>query len=180
MAKRSPPWFVRRDTTLPSYAFFISHVGEDAAEVASLKAEIEAYSGRGGRRPLVCFLDVHNWPIGNVNSGVIREHLLRSSHMVAWVSPAYLATNRGWVWMELAYAELIELSMNLGSFDLRHPYVVPIFREMTVERLERTPWLAYWQRQLLAPNQEHSVTEIARKLVDFYDQEARKHADPEL
>jgi hypothetical protein len=94
--------------------------------------------------------------------------------MVAWVSPAYLATTRGWVWMELAYAELIELSMNRNHYDLDHPFVVPVFRNLTVEHLARTPWLDYWQRQVVTPHQDHPVSEIARHLVDFHEQEARK------
>src|SRR5256885_1200538 len=108
MAKRRAPWFVPHDPASVQYAFFLSHVGEDAAEVAQLKSAIEAHSGRGGGTALACFLDVQNWPAGNVNSAVIREYLLKSAHMVAWISPAYLNTLRGWVWMEFAYAELIE------------------------------------------------------------------------
>jgi len=165
---------VRRDADSLRHAFFVSHVAEDEAEVVQLKAEIEAYSGRGGRAPLTCFLDVQNWLKGNQSGMVIRESLRRSAHMVAWVSPTYLATTRGWVWMELAYAELIERSMNHGHFDLAHPFIVPVFRRLTAEHLARTPWHDYWQRAIVPPHQEHSVAEIARHLVDFHEQEARK------
>ncbi|HEX5271607.1 MAG TPA: toll/interleukin-1 receptor domain-containing protein [Gemmataceae bacterium] len=175
MAKRAPPpppWSVRRDADSLRHAFFVSHVAEDEAEVVQLKAEIEAYSGRGGRAPLACFLDVQNWLKGNLSGMVIRESLRRSAHMVAWISPAYIATTRGWVWMELAYAELIELAMNHGQFDLAHPFIVPVFRGVTVEHLARTPWLDYWQRSVVAPHQAHPTSDIARHLVDFHEQEA--------
>src|SRR5262245_45655321 len=143
MPRRASPWTVRRDPDVLRYAFFISHVREDAEEVARLKAEIVGYSGRGGRPPLACFLDLHDWSIGNENSSVIRLNLLESAHLVAWISPSYLATSRGWVWMELAYAELIEQSLNLGSIGLQHPYIVPVYRQLSVQLLERTPWLGY-------------------------------------
>jgi hypothetical protein len=73
--RRAPPWSVRRDTDSTRHAFFVSHVAEDEAEVVQLKAEIEGYSGRGGRPPLTCFLDVQNWLKGNRNGMVIREYL---------------------------------------------------------------------------------------------------------
>lgn len=174
MAKQRLPWFVPRDAGSLQYAFFLSHVGEDSEEVQQLASAIHTFSGRGGRTPLTCFLDVNNWPIGNVNTSVIKEYLLKSAHAVIWATPAYLQSVRGWVWMELAYAELIELSLNSGTLDLRHPYIVPVFRNITVAQLERTPLLGYWQRQLVVPNQDYSFNEIAQKLVEFHEQEKER------
>jgi len=174
VARRSLPWFVRRDVTTHTHAFFLSHVAEDAAEIADLKAAIEGYSGRGARTSLRCFVDVQNWQIGNDNGTVIRDRLLHSDHMVCWVTPSYVATTRGWVWMELAYAELIELSMNIAQFGLRAPFIVPVFYNVGIAQIERTPLLAYWQRQLAYTQQSPDIAEIARKLVDFHEQELRK------
>ncbi len=99
-------WTVLRPAA-PRYAFFISHVGEDSRDVIRLKSEIIAQSGQGGQTPIDCFLDLQNWQIGNENSTVIRASILQSAHMVIWVTPAYLKNPRGWVCMELAYAELL-------------------------------------------------------------------------
>src|SRR5438874_1319754 len=120
MPQRLPPWFVSLEPS-PNYTFFVSHVNEDATEVAQLKSEITAYSGRGGRPGMTSFIDFHNWPIGNLNTAVIRDYLRRSSFMVAWISRAYLTSTRGWVWLELAYAELVERSLNVGKMDLQLP-----------------------------------------------------------
>lgn len=171
MAKQRPPWFVPRNAASVRYAFFLSHVAEDSAEVQQLASAIHAFSGRGGRTPLTCFLDVNNWPIGNENTSVIKEFLLKSAYCVMWVTPAYLQSVRGWVWIELAYAELMELSLNAALLERRHPYIVPLFRNVTVTQLERTPLLGYWQRQLILPHQDHSLSEIAQKLVEFHEQE---------
>jgi hypothetical protein len=157
-----------------SHAFFISHVGEDSEAVRQLAAEVAARSSRGGRPALQCFLDVFSWQIGNDALGVIKEFLLRSDCMVAWVTPAYLANARGWVWIELAYAELIEASLNPSGGDVRFPYIVPVFQGLTVAQVERTPLLRHWQRKLVLPEQGHSITGIAEKLVDFYEQEVAK------
>jgi hypothetical protein len=153
------------------YAFFLSHVAEDSAEVQQLVSAIHAFSGRGGRTPLTCFLDVNNWPIGNENTRVIKEFLLKSAYCVVWVTPAYLQSVRGWTWVELAYAELIELSLNAALLERCNPYIVPIFRNVTVNQLERTPLLVYWQRQLVVPNKDYPLHDLAQKLVEFYEQE---------
>jgi hypothetical protein len=172
--RRLPPWYVRWDGAERRYAFFVSHVTEDAAEIKALTAAIVATSGRGGRAPLACFLDKHNWLVGNDNPTTIRDCLLQSQHMICWVTPAYLANQRGWIWMELAYANLLETSINLQNFGVRLPYVVPIFRGAAVEQVAQTPLHEYWQRNLVPPGQSPSVEAIARKLVDYYDQEQAK------
>ncbi|HBI41711.1 MAG TPA: hypothetical protein DDY78_02510 [Planctomycetales bacterium] len=176
MPKRRPDWFVAQDPASICYAYFISHVGEDGDEVKELKQEIEALSGRGGRTPLDCFLDRHNWPGGNENTAVIQQYLLKSQYMLTWVTPAYLQTVRGWVWVELAYADLIEASINLHSFGRRpFPYIVPVFRGTVFEQVERTLLVDYWSSKLVRPDEDVSIKEIARRLVDFHEQEAEKH-----
>jgi hypothetical protein len=167
---------VPRDPQAIRYAFFLSHVAEDSAVVADLKGHIERYSGRGGRPALSCFLDLENWPGGNVNSGVIKDFLFRSWHMAAWITPHYLANPRGWIWMELAYAELIELSLNLGNLQVTQPFIVPIFQGVSLEQIDRTPWVTYWERKLFVPDASISVSEIATKLVDFFEQEKAKRS----
>ena len=103
MAKPArPPWYIP-DTVAPAYAFFLSHVTEDARAVIQLKTQITQLTRRRGRAALACFLDKHDWLIANDLVGVIREALLRSEYVVLWVTPAYLeASKRGWVWVEFA------------------------------------------------------------------------------
>jgi hypothetical protein len=174
MPRRRKKWSVTLDATAVRYAFFISHVQEDADDVTELKNEIHAVSGRGGRPPLLCFLDRHNWPGGNENTTVIREYLLKSQHALFWVTPEYLRTIRGWVWIELAYAELIEVNLNSNNFDHPLPYIVSVFRNTPADQIERTPLIDYWSRKLVRPDEDLSIKEIARRLVDFHEQESQK------
>jgi hypothetical protein len=56
------------------------------------------------------------------------------------------------------------------------PYIVPVFMDdVTVDELSRTPLLRYWQRRL--PTAGRPITEIARALVEFCDQELRKQKE---
>jgi hypothetical protein len=177
MAKARPP---RHDARQPAqqYAFFISHVAENTEEVSKLKAEIARCSGRGGAVELSCFLDRHNWEIGNDNGWVIRDKLLRSEFMVAWITPAYLGNRRGWIWFELCYAEQLESRLSESRLGVQLPYIAPVFRGVSVQDVERTPWLKYWQRAIARCGLGDSISTIARDLVDFHAQEIRKRTGP--
>jgi len=167
-----PPWYIESSETDYHYAFFISHVLEDTDQVAELRNQITSQSGRGGRRTPDCFLDIDRWLKGNTNSHVIRESLLRSEYFVVWVTPAFLRNRRGWIWMEFAYAELLDPSLNLDKFGTQLPYILPIFHGVSSRPAERTPLQPYIQRNLTRPGaRDAPIANIARDLVDFYDQQ---------
>lgn len=175
MERPSSPWHVERDPLKLSYAFFLSHAAEDAESVRSLKSEIDRLSGQDGQPGLACFLDLDDWEKGRDPGQVIRTNLLRCEYMVAWVTPAYLrASRRGWIWHEFAYAELIELSLNARSYGEEFIYVVPVFRDVTIKLIERSPLIKFWLRRLFNPIPVPEIPDVARVLVDFYRQESRK------
>lgn len=165
------PWYVPREVT-PRYSFFISKVGENDEEVIRLKAEIMTHSTRAGREGLTCFLDRHDWLPSTDFSRVIRQALLESEHMVAWVTPEYLErSSRGWVWLELAYAELLDESIERDREALRPlPFIIPVFHRVSgIDQVVRTPLLNYWQRNLLGHRGAESIETIAHRLVELYD-----------
>ena len=179
MRGRHPPWYIECDRALLQYAFFISHVSEDTDQVRKLKSKIASISRRGGGEALDCFLDFDCWLKGNVSSEVIKESLLKSEYLVCWITPAYLRNRRGWIWMEFAYAELLELSLNYRELGTRFPYIVPVFQGVTMRQADRTPLHAYVHRNLPGPLGKTSpIPTIARELVDFYDQERRRRSGP--
>ncbi len=175
MEERRPPWYVERDWSARRYAFFLSHVQEDSASLTLLQSEVAALSGRGGGETLDSFLDINRWLIGNLNSEVIKESLLHSEYLVAWITPAFLRNRRGWIWMEFAYAELLELSLNYREMGIRYPYIIPIFQGVSARTLQRTPFHGYIQRAPLGPpGPTHEIAAVARALVDFFRQEQRR------
>src|SRR4051794_18306598 len=112
MAAPSWRWHITIDRSDCEFAFFVSHVAEDADEVEQFARSLESgFIASGGLQIQTCFLDLNDWEHGNPPKAVIRRHLAASHFFVGWVTPNYLkAAKRGWVWLELAYAELIELS----------------------------------------------------------------------
>ena len=157
------------------YAFFISHVSEDSAEARELKTEIANLSSRGGRTPLDSFLDVYNWPLDNDIRGAILENLHQSRYMIAWITPEFIKTKRGWIWFELAYAEWQEEILNEPGERRKFPFIIPVFQGVKIAQIARTPLLRYWERSLLTPlGRRNPIDQIAGKLLDFYDQEERR------
>jgi hypothetical protein len=173
MPKR-PVWRVERDPEALRYAYFLSHVNEDRPVVTEVKAAIEEQSRKAGPAPLKCFLDIHDWPIANDLSQAMRELLLECQYMVLWITPKFLASDRGWVWMELAYAELLELTLNRRTRDRKLYYLAPVFIDVRVQGLERTPLLNYFQRGIVRPDEKLAVPAIADRLIKFFWQEEEK------
>ena len=178
MATRRPPWFVPQLPINTEYGFFISHVQNDAQEVKRLKKVLEGKATQSNQQ-LKCFLDLDDWPLGSVNLEVIRKYLLRSQFMIAWITPGYLANTRGWIWVELACATLIELSLNGDRLDTLSPFIVPIFRGVRVDEVARTPWLEFWQRNLGRPTSNTSIPKLADLLLKFRHDEIKRRLRPE-
>lgn len=171
MVRRRPSWLVAIDSTTVDYGFFVSHVREDEGDVRSLKSAVERFATEQGESLARCFLDLTDWPDGRISVEVIREYLARSVVMVAWITPRYLEAVRGWQWIELAYADLIEVSLNWET--PRDPatgtiqYVVPLFRGVKIQDVERTPWINYWTRQFPQLGDEPPIEQLAERLFRF-------------
>lgn len=167
------PWFVQfGQAVTPRFCYFISHVSEDAVAVQKLEKSLKRLARRRhGSVP--CFLDSKDWQAGRKNSELIRDRLLESMHMLIWVTPDYLRSRRGWVWMELAFAELLDRRLELQAMEreelISYPFVVPVFMDVTHRQLARTPLHDYWQRGIRpidSPRERHS--QVATQILDEY------------
>lgn len=167
-------WRVERGLGF-KFSFFLSHVSEDNARAVSLQDEIHRLSEEVGTPRKRCYLDVTNWTNGVDNGEVIRNALLQSEHMVLLVTPAYLRARRGWVWMELAYGEIIheDFRINTGGRENipSYPFIFPVFVDVKLRAIERTPLLMYWQRKLIVDSKSTDlITQVAKLLVAQYQQ----------
>jgi hypothetical protein len=179
MAETSWQWRVTIDRSACEFAFFVSHVSEDGDEVGRFAASLnDAFVAAGGLPIRTCFLDIQDWEHGNPPKAVIRRNLAASHFFLGWVTPNYLkAGKRGWVWHELAYAELVELSRQ-ASVEIEAPFIVPVFRNVTARQLQRTPWLDYMQRELERSPRgetiEQHLPRLVPRLIAYYEREMRK------
>lgn len=167
----SSPWYIPYAKGVPrDHSFFLSHVREDNRAVTSLRRYVAAEFRRRRIPAGDLFLDIHHWPRGKASVWAIRNALLTSEFMIAWVTPAYLKSTRGWIWMELALGQLIEDSLNLGM-GLRFPFVLAVFRGVSVSDIAKTPWIEYLHRGIVAPHEALSVKAVASRLVEAYQRE---------
>lgn len=179
MARKKWPWRITVDRSKCEYAFFVSRVSEDSAEVVQFRdAIIKAFKAAGGLALQPCFLDVHDWDVGNPPTAVIRRKLAASQFFIGWVTPDYLEhARRGWPWFELAYAEIIELNRQPLP-DVEFPYVVPVFRGVSAADISRTPWQDYLSREIVKslPHEDTKayIDRLVPRLVAYYAQEMRK------
>ncbi|HEY2415310.1 MAG TPA: toll/interleukin-1 receptor domain-containing protein [Pirellulaceae bacterium] len=178
MADTYWPWRVELNRLECEFVFFVSHVMEDNDEVLWFANALEDRFRFLGIPIKACFLDVQDWEHGNPPKDLIRRKLAASHFFLGWISPNYLkAAKRGWVWFELAYAELIELSRQ-PSVDIKFPFILPVLRNVSVRQIGRTPWLAYVQREIERSRRgekiEDFVERLVSKLVAYYSQEINK------
>jgi hypothetical protein len=164
--KQQWQWRIKIDRTKCEYGFFVSHVSEDSADVKRFADALDKeFAAAGGLPVQTCFLDIHDWDLGNPATAVIRRKLAASQFFVGWVTPHYLDhARRGWAWFELAYAELIELNLQ-ASPDKEFPFVVPIFRDVSVDELSRTPWLDYHSRIIERPDPGEALDSYLTRFV---------------
>jgi hypothetical protein len=176
----APPWFVGRAPSAPlDYTFFLSHDSTDKDDVLRLKEEILAQSGAGDRPALPCFVDIHDWPPGTDPTLVMREALYASNYMVVWVTPAFLSNSRGWVWVEFAYGELLDIGLNIAEVGSRFPFLLPVFRGVSIDQVQKTPLLRFWHRPVGPVDRLLPIPEVAKKLLDFHGLQLRKRGvDP--
>ena len=85
---------------------FLSHSGEDKdALVRPVYNELR-------NRKYECFIDVEDFYHGRGSLDGLRAAILDSRHVVIFITDNMLQSPRGWCPIEMAYAELLELSFH--------------------------------------------------------------------
>lgn len=165
-------WRVAYNPTWESlrYSFFLSYVSEDHAEIEQLRnAIVEEQRKRGGNQ-LRPFFAVHDFPAATPVAPVLRDAMINSGFLLLWVTPNFLNSKRGWVWMELTLGQLIEDSLNARQMGLVLPFVLTVFRNIRSARsIQRTPLHDYWMRPVMPADKESDTREVAKKLIDLLE-----------
>ena len=122
------------------YHVFLSHCQEDRdVLVRPLYDRLVA----GGVAP---WLDQEDYYYGRDSRTALRDGMMRSRHIVFFVTDAMLSTARGWCVVELALAEIAELSFRVPGGQLAH-LLLPLFLVPQADlRLPRTVWQAVRDR----------------------------------
>jgi len=144
---------------------FLSHCREDHDELVRPVHERLATNNISG------WLDREDYHYGRDSRTALRDAILRSRHTVFFVTPAMLATGRGWCVLELAYAELLQVSLVRPGGALANVILPLFFVPQSDVTLPRSVWQLARDRGRFcdAPHDgrvDWAVSEIARFLRD--------------
>lgn len=86
------------------------------------------------------WLDREDYHYGRDSRGALRDAVLRSRHVVFFVTRAMLSTGRGWCVLELAYAELLQATLTRTGGPLANVLLPLFFVPQTDADLPRSVW----------------------------------------
>jgi len=84
---------------------FLSHCREDYDDL--VRPVYDALKSEG----VVGWLDREDYTYGRDSRTALRDGVLRSRHVVFFITPAMISTGRGWCVFELAYAEILQANL---------------------------------------------------------------------
>ena len=105
------------------------------------------------RRKIIPWLDRHDYSYGRDSRTALRDGLLRSRHVVFFITLGMMDYRRGWCMMELAYSDLLQTNLTYAGGPLLNVELPLIFLDRTNSDLPKTAWDALRDRGIF----HHSV-----------------------
>lgn len=113
---------------------FLSHCGEDRDRlVYPVYDELQ-------RRGIIPWLDRDDYAYGRDSRTSVRDGLLRSRHVVFFVTRSLMAYRRGWCQMELAYSDLLQANLVHAGGPLLNVELPLFFIPRANRELPQTVW----------------------------------------
>lgn len=155
-------------TSFPRYAYhvFLSHCAIDRSSL------VHPVYDELRKRGIIPWLDRDDYYYGRDSRTALRDGLLRSRHVVFFVTLGMMDYKRGWCQMELAYSDLLQAN-------LRHPggtllnFELPLFfLDRTDVDLPRSAWGALRDRGVFHdPADGDPVAWSVNRIVEFLHNE---------
>lgn len=124
------------------------------------------------RRRIVPWLDREDYYYGRDSRTALRDGLLRSRHVVFFVTLGMMAYTRNWCPMELAYSDLIQSNFIHSGGTLLNFELPLVFLDRTDLELPRTAWDALRDRgRFYHPSNGDAVTWAVDQIVAFLHRE---------
>jgi len=125
---------------------FLSHVAEDRDRL--ILPVYEALK----QRKRIPWIDQVDYPLGVESIDALRQHLVRCSHIVYFITPAMLTQGRGWTAVERTLSSLIQSQFHFGSQVFYHFQVPLIFLPSEMQAK------AEYVRSIWSPLKELGIT----------------------
>lgn len=95
---------------------------------------------------VIPWLDREDYYYGRDSRTALRDGLLRSRHVVFFITLGMMDYRRGWCHMELAYADLLQLNFDWPGARLLHLELPLFFLDRADPEIARTAWSALRDR----------------------------------
>lgn len=119
-----------------SHHVFLSHCAEDRANLVI--PVYDALTAAG----VSAWLDQVDYTYGRDSRTALKDGVLKSRHVVFFVTPDMISTGRGWCVFELAYAEILQANLLHPGGPLANVFLPLFFLPLTDPTLPRTVWQA--------------------------------------
>ena len=151
---------------------FLSHCQEDRDWLALPLRETLRSEG------IIPWLDLHDYPYGRTSFEALRDGVLKSRHTAFLVTSAMLDQPRGWTFVELAWADLLQENLREAGGVL-HTVLFPLFfLDKNDLRMRRSAWFSVCDRAAFhRPADGNAVAWAARQIQSFVLREAQRGLD---
>ena len=148
------------------YHVFLSHCAIDRGPlVYPVHEELR-------RRGIIPWLDRDDYYDGRDSRTALRDGLLRSRHVVFFVTLGMMDYKRGWCPMELAYSDLLQINLMHTGGPLLNFELPLIFLDRADAELQRTAWDALRDRgRFHQPADGDPVIWAVNNIVEFLHRE---------
>jgi hypothetical protein len=148
------------------YHVFLSHCALDRQDmVHPVHDELK-------RRGIIPWLDRDDYYYGRDSRTALRDGLLRSRHVVFFVTLGMMDYRRGWCPMELAYSDLLQANLIHAGGPLLNFELPLIFLDRADVEFPRTAWDALRDRGIFhQPADGDPVIWAVNKIVEFLHRE---------
>ena len=155
-------------TSFPRCEFhaFLSHCAADRRQlVYPVYEELK-------RKAVIPWLDKENYYYGRGSRTALRDGLLRSRHVVFFVTPGMMRYCRGWCQMELAYSDLMQANFAYAGGPVLHFELPLFFISQADSRLPRSSWNDLrGQGPFHKPSHGNRVTWAVDQIIKFLHRE---------
>lgn len=119
-----------------THHLFLSHSREDHETL--VRPVFDGLRATGVRS----WIDRHHYPYGRDSRTALQSSVLTCRHVAFFVTPAMLASPRGWCVLELGYSEILQSNLSLPGEMLAHVFLPLFLVPQTDPNLPRTVWQA--------------------------------------
>ncbi|HUQ69486.1 MAG TPA: toll/interleukin-1 receptor domain-containing protein [Planctomycetaceae bacterium] len=141
---------------IPAFHAFLSHCAEDREALVMPVYQLLVKDG------CIPWIDMHDYPVGKDPFDALRDSLLRSRHVIYFITRNYLRQGRGWCATERAYAEVIQQHFRLRSAVLWDYELPLVFVSRDEEPLLRSTMNPIMSKAITCPfGARHRMKQVA-------------------